>query len=68
MELKIKLWDWSAGLPVAMLSRKTAEKLSVHPEDRISIKTTGKKRKEISTLIDIINGFVKEDEIALLLN
>ena len=65
MELKIKTWDWSAGLPVAMLNRKTAEKLSVHPEDRINIKIIGKKRKEVSTLIDVINGFVKENEIAV---
>ena len=65
MELKIKTWDWSAGLPVAMLNRKTAEKLSVHPDDRINIKTIGKKRKEVSTLIDVIKGFVKEDEIAV---
>jgi len=67
MILKIKLWDWSAGLPVAMLNKKTAEALSVHPEDRISIKTTEKKGKEVSTLIDVINGkgFVKEGEIAI---
>ena len=48
MKLKVKNWDWSAGLPVAMINKTTAQKLSVHPEDRISIKTTGKKRKEIS--------------------
>lgn len=65
MELKIKIWDWSTGLPVAMLSRETAAKLSVHPDDRVVIKTIGKKRKEISTLIDIIKGFVKNDEIAI---
>lgn len=65
MILKIKTWDWSAGLPVAMLNRKTAQKLSVHPEDRINIKTIGKKRKEVSTLIDVINGFVKENEIVV---
>ncbi len=65
MELKVKLLKWSAGLPVAMLHKKTAEKLSVHPEDRISIKTTGKKRREVSTLIDTIEEFIKEDEIAV---
>ena len=65
MILKIKNWDWSAGLPVAMLNKKTAQRLSVHPEDRINIKTLSKKRKEVSTLIDIIKGFVKEDEIAI---
>ena len=65
MRLKIKNWDWSAGLPVAMLNKTTAQRLSVHPEDRVSIKAMGKKRKEVSTLIDTIKGSVKEDEIAI---
>ncbi len=65
MELRVKILKWSAGLPVAMLHKKTAEKLSVHPEDRISIRTIGKKRKEVSTLIDTIEGLIKENEIAV---
>ena len=65
MELKIKLLKWSAGLPVAMLNKKTAEKIGVHSRDRISIKTLSKHPKEISTDIDIIKKFVKRDEIAV---
>jgi len=65
MELKIKLLKWSAGLPVAMLNKKTAEKIGVHSRDRISIKTLSKHPKEISTDIDIIRRFVKRDEIAV---
>jgi len=30
MELKTKILKWSAGVPVAMLNLKTAEKLGVH--------------------------------------
>lgn len=65
MELKIKLLKWSAGLPVAMLNKKTAEKIGVHSRDRLSIKTLSKHPKEISTDIDIIKKFVKRDEIAV---
>ncbi len=65
MQLKVKLLKWSAGIPVAMLNQKTAEKISVHPQDRISIRTISKDPKEISTIIDVVKGIVKEDEIAI---
>lgn len=65
MELKIKFLKWSAGLPVAMLNKKTAEKIGVHPQDRISIRTLSKQPKEISTVIDVIKGLVKQDEVAV---
>jgi len=65
MELKIKLLKWSAGLPVAMLNKKTTVKLGIHTKDRISIKTLSKYPKEISTIIDIVERLVKEDEIAV---
>lgn len=65
MELKIKLLKWSAGLPVAMLNTKTAEKIGVHPQDRIGIETLSKKRKEISTVVDVVKGLVNRDEIAV---
>jgi len=65
MELKIKVLNWTAGIPVAMLNKKTAEKMGVRPNDRISIKTLTRRPKEISTLIDTIEGLVKEKEIAV---
>jgi AMP phosphorylase len=65
MELKIKLLKWSAGLPVAMLNEKTAEKMGVHPQDMISIKTLGKNSKEFSAVIDVISGLIKKDEVAV---
>ncbi|MCK5149899.1 thymidine phosphorylase [Candidatus Pacearchaeota archaeon] len=65
MELKIKILKWSAGIPVAMMNKKTAEKIGIHIKDKISIKTISNYPKETSTIIDIIEGVVKENEIAV---
>jgi len=65
MELNIKLLKWTAGLPVAMLNEKTARKMGIHTEDRISIKAISKNPKEVSAIIDIIKHLVKENEIAV---
>lgn len=62
MELKIKFLKWSAGIPVAMLNEKTAEKMGVRILDRILIK---KDSKEIITIVDTIGNLVKENEIAV---
>ncbi len=62
MELKIKFLKWSAGIPVAMLNEKTAEKMGAHLLDRILIK---KNSKEIITIVDTIGNLVKENEIAV---
>jgi AMP phosphorylase len=65
MELKIKLLKWSAGIPVAMLNKKTAKKIGVHIKDKISLRTLSTHPKEISTIIDTVKSLVKEDEIAV---
>ena len=65
MELKIKLLKWSAGLPVVMLNEKTAGEIGVHTKDRVSIKTLSNPCKRISTIVDTIQGLVKENEIAV---
>ena len=65
MQLKVKLLKWSAGIPVAMLNHKTAEKISVHPQDRINLRTISKHPKEVSTIVDVVKGIVKEDEVAI---
>ena len=65
MELKVKLLKWSAGLPVAMLNKKTAKKVGVHVKDKVSIKTLSKYPKEISAIIDTVKRLVKENEIAV---
>ena len=65
MELKIKLLKWSAGLPVAMINKKTAEKIGANTKDRISIKTLNRNSKEVATIVDIIQRVVREGEIAV---
>jgi len=65
MQLKAKILKWSAGVPVAMLNHKTAEKISVHPQDRINIRTISKHPKEISAIVDVAKGIVKEGEIGI---
>jgi len=63
MKLKVKFLKWSTGIPGAMLNRKTAKKIGVQTKDRISIKTISKHPKEIFTLVDLVEGLVKEEEI-----
>ncbi len=65
MQLKTKLLKWSAGIPVAMLDHATAEKIGVHPSDRISIRTLSKHPKEMSTIIDVVKGIVGKNEIGI---
>lgn len=65
MELTIRLLKWSAGLPVAMMNSKTAEKLGVHPKDRIFIKTLSKGSKDFSSIVDTADGLIKKNEIAI---
>ena len=64
MKLKVKFLKWKAGLPVAMLHYKTAEKMGVRIQGNILIKTISKSSKEMITIIDTIDKpYVKEDEI-----
>lgn len=65
MQLKAKISHWSAGLPVAMLNLKTAEKLGVHAGDRVTLRTISKKPNEMVTIIDTIERIVKDGEIGV---
>ena len=65
MELKIKLLDWSAGLPVAMIDEETAKRIGVHAKDRIFIETISGKHQKISTIIDTIKKFIGKNELAI---
>ena len=62
MELKIKFLKWSAGLPVAMLNKDTADRIGVNLRERISIKTSS---REIWTIVDTIGTLIKKNEIAV---
>jgi len=65
MELKIRILNWVAGIPSAMLNQKTAKRLGIQTKDRISIKTFGKRTKEISTTLDTIKGIIRENELGV---
>lgn len=61
MELKIKSLNWSAGLPIVMLNKKTAEKMGVHTGDRISIKNS----KELNATLNIVENIVGKNQIGI---
>ena len=64
MKLKIKLLNWSAGIPVAMLRKNTANRIGVHPQDRILIKLNGKQK--FTTIVDTVEkGLLRENEVAV---
>jgi len=65
MELKVISGTWSAGLPVVMLNKKTAERLGVHAKERLAIRTLSKKPKQISSILDVVGEIIKDDEIAI---
>ncbi|MFA4952911.1 MAG: thymidine phosphorylase [Candidatus Pacearchaeota archaeon] len=62
MKLRVKFLKWSAGVPVVMLNKFTAEEIGIHTQERVSIKTNS---KELSTIVDIIEGVVGKNEIAV---
>jgi len=63
MKLKVKLLTWTAGIPVAMLKEKTAEKIGLRAKDRVSIKADS---KEFTVILDTVKkGLLKENEIAV---
>ena len=64
MKLKVKLLEWSAGLPVAMISEYTAEHIGVDANERITIKSDG---KAFTTILDTFAGnhIIKRNEIAI---
>ncbi len=65
MKLKVKFLKWSAGIPVAMLHKDTAAKLGVQIKGRVSLRTLSKYPKELSTLVDTIEGLVRKNEIVV---
>jgi putative thymidine phosphorylase len=65
MELKVKVLNWSAGLPVAMLHKDTSREIGVHEGDRISIKTSSKNSSDFSTIVDIVSKLVNKGELGI---
>lgn len=65
MELKVHLLKWSAGVPVAMINVEKAELMGIHGNDRISIEKLSDEGGEFSTIVDLVEKIVKEDEIGI---
>ena len=62
MKLKVKHSNFSAGRPIAILNEKTAAKLSLHVNDRILIKFSG---RAIEALIDLSEKIANHGEIVV---
>lgn len=62
MKLKVKILKLMAGRPVAILHKKTADKISVNIDDRVSLNKNGRK---IISIVDIATGLLKENEVAV---
>ncbi len=65
MDLKIKFLKWATEVPTAMIDKETAEKIGIHSKDRISIRTLTKYPREMSMLVDSVEGIVGKNEIAV---
>ncbi len=66
MELKTRLLNWSAGVPVVMIATKTAERMGVHENERVSIeKVSSADCRVFLTVVNIVEGLVKEGEIGI---
>ena len=63
MKLKIKKLKFLTGRPVCIVHEKTANKLSVHVGERVSIK--GNKNKQIISVVDTVSDILKPSEIAV---
>ncbi len=62
MRLKVKILKFLTGKPVCMINEKTAEKMSLHINNRASIR---KRKKRIISIVNIVSKIINQDEIAV---
>ncbi len=62
MRLKVKILEFLAGKPIAILHRLTARKMNTHVGDRILI---SKNEISIIAVVDTAEGFIERDELAV---
>ena len=62
MKLKIKKVRFLTGRPVCMINEKTAEKMSLHVGERVSITKGGKR---MISIVDIVEKILERNEIAV---
>ncbi|MEM2017871.1 MAG: thymidine phosphorylase [Candidatus Pacearchaeota archaeon] len=67
MKLKVKVLNLSAGRPIAILHKDTAEQLQVQEDSRIKLRKFHKKSKKkwITAVVNIAVAILKRDEVAL---
>lgn len=65
MEFKVKFLKLTAGLPLAILNKKSANEMGLRTSDRISLETFSKPPKQISTIINLVDKIVSKDEIGV---
>jgi len=65
MKLKVKLMEWSTGIPAATLSKKTADKIGLHSGDRVSIGVVNNGEREISAVVNTIEKYVGDGEVVI---
>lgn len=58
MKLKVKILKFLAGRPVCMINKETAEEMSLHVDNRVSIK---KSNKKIISIVDISRSLNKNE-------
>lgn len=62
MKLKVKILKFLAGKPVCMIHKKTAEKMSLHINDRVSI---SKRHRKLISVLDTAETILNKNEIAV---
>jgi AMP phosphorylase len=62
MQLKVKVFEFLAGRPIAMLNQSTASRINVHVGERILISKSG---DSIISITDVSKDFIKPNEIAV---
>lgn len=62
MKLKLRKIVFDAGRPIAFIHEETAKKTDIHVGDRVEVSFS---RKKVISTVDIVKGFVNENEISL---
>jgi len=65
MKLKIKNFNWLAGRPVVILNDKTAKRMNVFVDDRVSMSSKEPGAKKVYAVVDIFSKLIGKNEIGL---
>jgi AMP phosphorylase len=65
MELKVKFLKLTAGLPLVMLNKATADEMGLRTSDRVSLQTFSKPPRQISTIINLVDKIVAKNRVGI---